>query len=146
MDTKISLIRIDLDSKKRLAALSISALSITAATILYIHNPATSNSYPACPFYHFTGLYCPGCGSLRGTHQLLHGHFLNALGYNPLMVLSIPFVAYLLLAELDIEIKGKKVFKKINFSPLFYKILIGVILLYWILRNIPFYPFTILAP
>ena len=141
------LIRVNLDDKKRLiTVVLILILSTVAAAILYYFNPVTSKSYPSCPFYYFTGLYCPGCGSLRGTNQLLHGHFLNALDYNAFMVLSIPFVAYLLLGELGLEFKGEKVFKNINFSPLFYKKLISVILIYWVVRNIPYYPFTILSP
>jgi hypothetical protein len=39
-----------------------------------------------------TGLLCPGCGTLRGIHHLLHGRIGMAMGLNPLMVISIPFL------------------------------------------------------
>ncbi len=36
--------------------------------------------------------------------------------------------------------------QKIFYSPVFVKVVLVVVLLFWILRNIPFYPFTVLAP
>ncbi|MGL5683791.1 MAG: DUF2752 domain-containing protein [Marinifilaceae bacterium] len=48
--------------------------------------------FPPCPFYKLTGLQCPGCGSQRAIHSLLNGNITQAFGYNPLMVLSIPYL------------------------------------------------------
>lgn len=114
-------------------------------TFFYFYNPVTK-AYPSCPFYHFTGLYCPGCGSSRAVYQIVHGNFLYALNLNPLMILSIPFVFYLLMCSLNIKIKGRVIFKRIVFTKNFYVILVAGIVLYWIIRNIPVYPFLILAP
>ena len=113
---------------------------------LFLFNPTSGNYYPPCPFYYLTGYYCPGCGSLRGMHQLLHGHIIKALDYNPLMVLSIPFIIYLVFSQYDIKLKGKKLIKRVYFSYTFYTVLLLIIFTYWIIRNIPLYPFTILAP
>src|SRR5258708_40085658 len=60
------------------------------ALLLFVFNPVQFGFYPACQFYRATGLLCPGCGSLRAWHQLLHGHVLAALHLNPLAVLAIP--------------------------------------------------------
>lgn len=111
----------------------------------YKYNPAES-LYPPCPFYYLTGLYCPGCGSSRAVHNLLHGRFLKALDLNPLMVLSIPFVVYLFIADMGIHLGKKVIFKRPVFSHGVYIIIMCLIIVYWILRNIPFFPFTILAP
>ena len=46
-----------------------------------------------------TGLLCPGCGTLRGLHQLLHGHLAAAFRLNPVMVLSLPLLGYVALAS-----------------------------------------------
>jgi hypothetical protein len=35
-----------------------------------------------CPFRQLTSLDCPGCGTLRSTHEALHGNFLAAIDYN----------------------------------------------------------------
>lgn len=124
-----------------------SSLIFAAALVyLFIFNPASGNYFPPCPFYYSTGYYCPGCGSLRGTHQLLHGNFLRALDLNPLMVLSIPFIIYLILSQYDIRFKGKKLLRRVYFSYKFYGVMLTIIMVYWVVRNIPVYPFTILAP
>src|SRR6266478_6212704 len=71
----------------------VSALLIASAAVLYFFNPAQFGFYPICFFYKTTGLLCPGCGTLRALHQLLHGHFEAAFRFNPLMVSSVPIVA-----------------------------------------------------
>jgi hypothetical protein len=49
-------------------------------------DPETPGTYPACPFAALTGLACPGCGSLRALHDLVHGSPLAALDHNGLFV------------------------------------------------------------
>ena len=61
---------------------------------LYVWEPAASGLFPPCPFHALTGLHCPGCGSLRAVHQLLHGELWAAFRLNPLMVLSLPLLAF----------------------------------------------------
>jgi hypothetical protein len=56
-----------------------------AAAGLYVaaNDPAAAGSrFPACVFHRATGLWCPGCGLTRGTHQLLNGDVAAALSYN----------------------------------------------------------------
>ena len=51
-----------------------------AATLLYFIPPVAGGIYPPCFFHWLTGLYCPGCGSTRCLHALLHGNFRQAAG------------------------------------------------------------------
>jgi hypothetical protein len=44
-----------------------------------------------CFFQRMFGIYCPGCGGTRAVEALLHGHFLKALWYHPL----VPYAAFL---------------------------------------------------
>ena len=62
-------------------------------------NPETSNVFPACPFKSLTGLECPGCGSQRAIHHLLNLHVGSAFAVNALMVLSIPYILLLVVAD-----------------------------------------------
>lgn len=111
---------------------------------LFILNPADGSFYPPCPFHRLTGLHCPGCGSLRAVHQLVHGNLPAAFGLNPLMVLSLPFLGYSLFSQ-HVPAVTKKA--KADFIPAFWIwLLLLVIILFWILRNLPFYPLTLLAP
>lgn len=118
---------------------------ISVGIYFYSFNPATT-LYPKCPFYYLTGYYCPGCGSSRAIHQLLHGNILGALDLNPLMVLLLPFVTYLVISSFNIVIFGIRVFPQIVYSRGFYITLLSVIIVYSIVRNLPIYPFNILAP
>ena len=58
----------------------------------YSCNPESSSFLLKCPFKTFTGFDCPGCGSQRALHSLLHGEFRSAFFYNPLFIISIPYV------------------------------------------------------
>lgn len=42
-----------------------------------------------CPFLEVTGRFCPGCGSSRAMHLVLHGRPLEALGYNAFAVVAV---------------------------------------------------------
>lgn len=71
------------------------ALAPIACIGLYLVNPAAKDDpYPNCPFFLLTGYYCPGCGTLRAYHQLMHGEAGVAMGLNPLTVLALPAMVY----------------------------------------------------
>ena len=111
------------------------------ATYLYFFNPASGTGYPACPFRMITGLQCPGCGSLRGLHQLLHGHPLATFKLNPLLVLTLPFLLFMLFLGTQAAITGRPATKQ--FIPANYIwAFLGVVVFFWIFRNTSLYPFV----
>jgi hypothetical protein len=130
---------------QRLKAFSFLGMCIIALSFLYFFNPSSSLIYPPCPFHALTGFYCPGCGSMRALYQVLHGHLLNAFGYNPLMILSLPFLGYSFLAYFFDDVIGTS-FAKVFIPASCIWIYLGVVILFWILRNISYYPFSLLAP
>jgi hypothetical protein len=77
-------------STSRQLPLWLGALAALGLLALFFFDPSRYHFYPVCVFHQTTGLLCPGCGSLRALHQLLHGHVQAALRYNSLLVLSIP--------------------------------------------------------
>lgn len=108
-------------------------------------NPTTSGLFPQCPFHALTGLNCPGCGATRGMHQLLNGNFIEALHYNALLVLFVPMIIYFLLNLVSVAVRGKTLGIG-KLPPAGIWTFAVVLLVFGILRNLPFYPFTILAP
>jgi hypothetical protein len=68
--------------------------TLLGAGVLFAIDPAQHEIYPTCWFYATTGWQCPGCGGLRATHQLLHGHLAVAWALNPLAVLLVPLGAW----------------------------------------------------
>ncbi len=63
-----------------------------AGLALVLRDPHASGSWGVCPLYALTGWYCPGCGGLRATHDLLVGDLAGAWGMNPLWTLLAPMV------------------------------------------------------
>ncbi|OFB43988.1 hypothetical protein Manayef4_10215 [Frankia sp. CgMI4] len=61
---------------------------------VYLVDPAQPGHYPMCPFRWATSLDCPGCGTLRGLHQLLHGHLAAAADYNVYFVIAAPMLVF----------------------------------------------------
>jgi len=61
-----------------------------AGILLFFFDPATAGFYPPCLFTTFLGTQCPGCGSLRAAHQLLHGNFNEAWVLNPALIIVAP--------------------------------------------------------
>jgi len=105
-----------------------------AVWVLYGFDPEASRLYPSCPSKLIVGLDCPGCGTLRALHNLLNANFLLALSYNPLMVVSIPVLIHMLFRPKWVQ------------APAAPWIVLAVLTAYTALRNIPIYPFSVLAP
>lgn len=78
-------------------------LAIAAAAALlavyYTVDPAAQRWMPVCVLRQATGLSCPGCGTQRAVHALLHGDIAAAWGFNALFVAILPVVAYLAWVE-----------------------------------------------
>ena len=123
----------------------IALFSVALAILLYFKKPGDTIIFPHCPFHTLTGLYCPGCGSLRAIHKLLHGSIVSALDLNPLMIISIPFLGYAFLYYSLLSIRGKGLPQIIK-RPIWIWLILTVIIAFWVLRNLPFWPFFILAP
>ncbi|WP_030831789.1 DUF2752 domain-containing protein [Streptomyces hygroscopicus] len=72
---------------RRLAApLGVLAGALAAFGYVGAVDPGEPGHYPGCPLLRLTGLYCPGCGGLRGAHALAHGDLPAALRDNALAV------------------------------------------------------------
>lgn len=125
-------------------------LLLLACIIVFMTDPSKTPITPPCSFNYFTGLYCPGCGMTRAIHAALHFRFFEAFSYNllwPFMIVIISGSFYIWFYFL---VSGKNPFNPFNeffkkYSFLGWTIVI-VIFAFWILRNIPIYPFIMLAP
>lgn len=153
-------------SKKVKPFLRISVISVLVcglALLYFFIDARYADFFPKCPFFVFTGLYCPGCGSQRAASALLHGDIIKAIHYNVMLAASLPLILYSACVSIRTTIylitrdfgekrtmlnlfRPEPIPQKIFYSPVFVKVLLVVIVLFWVLRNIPFYPFTVLAP
>lgn len=80
------------------------------------------------PFKLLTGYDCPGCGSQRALHALLHGD-INAFAYNPLFIIAIPYVITGLIFNQDkVKTKYPKLRKALFGQKAIYIILLLLLL------------------
>jgi hypothetical protein len=128
------------------AAAAATAVAAPAAVVLYLFNPLAVHFYPRCLLYVATGIYCPGCGALRAAHALLHGRILTALDYNPLFVVALPFLAWAIAAQGLEAAAGRPVLPTVRLSGRMARGILWLFIVFTVLRNIPVYPFSILAP
>ena len=108
-------------------------------------NPSEVDFMLKCPLYSSTGVYCPGCGSQRAIHHLLHFNIIKAAQNNILFLIAIIAALYHYSIPL-INTRFTKNYKSIFDSNRNLIIVLIITILFWILRNIPYYPFTLLAP
>jgi hypothetical protein len=80
--------------KLRLLAGSYCVLSIVGVLFLALIDPETAAYIPVCPCRLLTGLYCPGCGSLRAIHAITRLRFDRAFAYNSLFVVLSPLLLW----------------------------------------------------
>jgi hypothetical protein len=79
--------------RERMHAGALLVATLVALIIVAMNNPHQPGTLPACPFRTLTDWLCPGCGSTRMMHHVLHGEFGVAFGYNPVAFCFLPFVA-----------------------------------------------------
>lgn len=115
------------------------------AVLFFLLDPAKHELFPRCVFNSITGYYCPGCGSQRAIHSLLHLDFVGVVSYNFLFIPAFLLIFYHYLHPVFNRLFGLKLPNVFYFSSTPW-IIFGVVVLFWILRNIPVYPFSVLAP
>ncbi|MGL4328243.1 MAG: DUF2752 domain-containing protein [Tannerellaceae bacterium] len=86
-------------SRSLLKYIVLLSLALTGLLAYYLFNPAEQLLFPKCPFLLLTGWQCPGCGSQRAIHDLLHFQIMDALRMNFLVVLAIPYIMLALYCE-----------------------------------------------
>lgn len=121
----------------RTEKLGIAGAGIAAAILLpvaYFCDPGNCVFLPKCMFHEVTGFYCPGCGNTRALHALLHGHIIQSLHYNLLLIPTLLTVLVLLLNP------GLAMKRYTGW------IIAGIVIAFAILRNLPWAPFILLAP
>lgn len=71
-------------------------LAAASGVVAYVGwvSPYEPGNYPTCPILALTGVHCPGCGSLRALHEVVHGDIAAAIGLNLLAVAVAPLLAY----------------------------------------------------
>ena len=133
---------------KRLSALW-TALTVggvvLARTLLVNFEPLIRGYSPGCYFHRLTGLHCPGCGGTRAFFAFLKGDLALSWRMNPLFLIGLVAGGMLVAATLYGRMTGRQVGWAWVSAKAGWTIF-GLVLVFWVIRNIPHWPFTLLAP
>ena len=133
--------------KSHIAFLSVLFTAALATVLLYFFvYPQYAAYFPKCIFYGIMGLHCPLCGSQRALIAFLKGDLITAMHDNVLMVGLLFLLIYIFLVFLYRNLIAKNNYRKSFTIPFPAKFILLALIVFGILRNIPLYPFTLLAP
>lgn len=116
-----------------LAAVAVILAACAVISAYYLIEPS-SGLYPRCAFKMATGLDCPGCGSQRAIHALLHGDIVAAWHSNAMLLIGLPLVG-LLLAARALRHRHPALERTLNSQGIIL-ILLAALVLWTIVRNI----------
>lgn len=132
-----------MQNKMRARRLLAGLCGFTAAGALFVALYRFTGFGIPCLFYNFTGFYCPGCGTMRAVVALSRLQFYQALRFNALFVLSLPFLVGFSLLQAIAYLRAKPI--KTGWGTWVFVVLFCVAsVLFAILRNVP--QFAFLAP
>ncbi len=120
--------------RRSLVIVLVLAALLVFGVVYFALDPSTSGLFPRCTFLSLTGYKCPGCGTQRAIHALLHGDVAGAFRYNALLLVAIPWIALCLYAE-SRRLRNPRLYALLN-APLLIWLFLAMVLLWWLLRNI----------
>lgn len=123
----------------------LAAALVVAAWVLWRHSPESPLLPIACPSHALTGLHCPGCGTMRGLHAILHGRILAGIASNPFAAVVVPWIGAEVLSDIRRSFTGRG-FAVPRIPQPALRLLPWLLIAYTVARNLPWAPFTALAP
>jgi len=131
---------------RKAGATVVGLLAGLALVALYFRLDPARYPFPRCPVNWLTGLHCPGCGTQRALHALLHGNVAQAVGFNLLAALSAPVVVFGIVEEARGRLTKSPRRLTLLYRPWFGWGTVALALLFTALRNLPGPLGTWLAP
>lgn len=120
--------------RKSLYLIMAAGLLAAICFVYYRFDPALCGFFPRCPFRAMTGYLCPGCGSQRVVHSLLHLDFTAAFRYNAYLVFLFPYAALAVFAAI-FRVRCNGLYRVVN-SRVSMLSFATVTVAWWGLRNV----------
>jgi Protein of unknown function (DUF2752) len=115
-----------------------------ACAVVWIGDPTTPGGFlPVCPTKALLGIDCPGCGSLRMVYSVLHGDVASALRFNALALVALALLVVAYLTWTYGRITGRPIrgWQHHRWAAIVTLVVVSV---WFVVRNLPFAPFTAL--
>lgn len=124
-------------SKNRFIYIGLVVFGLVALGFFFAFDPSEASFFPACPLKTATGLDCPGCGSQRAIHQLLHLNVKEAFMFNPLLVLSIPYLLFAIWVDrIRPQAAWSQKWRKRLMGPKSIWVILAIVLVFFVIRNV----------
>lgn len=137
-----TLLRSTVDTRRRaLIRYAAPGVALTGLSALVLRDPHGTGSWGTCPSLLLFGVYCPGCGSLRGLHDLATGQLLESASHNLILLPALAYVAWWWIAQVTAGTR-RQVAPPWD-SARFSYVLLAVLAVFTIARNLPG---SVLAP
>ena len=107
---------------------------VLLAAVYFFVDPMEVRWMPKCIWKVVTGTDCPGCGSQRMAHALMHGDLKGAWHANAYAFCLLPLIALMLLLELCRE-RYPRLYGSVH-SPVVIRALVASVFIWWIVRNL----------
>lgn len=124
--------------------LLVGALAAGTCAAVWIGDPTTPGGFlPLCPTKALLGVDCPGCGTLRMIYSLLHGDVLAAIRFNAFALVALGFLAVAYGTWTYARVSGRQIggWQHYRWAP---QITLAVVAVWFVVRILPFAPFTAL--
>lgn len=114
--------------------------------VFYFFDPTQWAIFPRCMWNQLTGTHCPGCGGQRALYDLAHGNILSALSHNPLLFILGPITLYWFSLDAGLKLGRRTWVARLYTEKGAPFMILGIIVGFWVLRNLPWMPFSWMAP
>jgi len=126
------------------APVGAAALAACGCATLWFADPTTPGGVlPVCPTKALFGIDCPGCGGMRMVYSLMHGNIGAAVHYNALSIVAVAMMVWAYGAWVLGLLQKRRVrsWQHISWLP---KAALPVVLVWFVVRNLPWAPFQAL--
>jgi Protein of unknown function (DUF2752) len=126
------------------APLVVAASAACVCAAIWVSDPTTPGGpLPVCPTKVLLGIDCPGCGSLRMLYSLMHGDLVAAARFNALGLAAVVLLVWAYLAWTYGRVAGWRIrsWQHYRWSA---AVTLSLVVVWFVVRNVPFPPFSAL--
>lgn len=120
--------------RKRLMVMAGLVLVLIILCIYFYFDP-NGRFFPQCPFLSLTGLECPGCGTQRAVHAVLHGDIGAVWQLNAALFVFVPLLILLFVAEVLGHQRIPRLYDALNSRYMIWATATFIIV-WWAVRNL----------
>ncbi|KAA1251189.1 DUF2752 domain-containing protein [Mycobacterium simiae] len=126
------------------APLLVAASATLACAAIWVGDPTTPGGpLPVCPTKALLGIDCPGCGSLRMLYSLMHGNVLAAARFNALGLVAVVLLVWAYAVWTYGRLVGRRTrgWQRNRWAA---AVTLSLVLVWFVVRNLPIAPFNAL--